>query len=212
MPAQPCNESHAMTTPITPARPSLASIAAARRLPGTAPAAPSNAPAAPAAPEAAPEQGQPKGFAARLAAANIAARATSYNPGGEHMGTIIGLKLTKSQNGIQALVKHEDGETLGSLNFNLFTVVKNPDGSPVIDDETGVPKTQASIGAWKQWSTFCERYGVDPTDAANLVSEGRAAETGILQMVERFKWTQSGTFWNVSMPLGPAGGEQAAAA
>lgn len=190
-----------MTTPTNPP-----SRLAAFRRPAAAPAG------APAAPEAAAEQGAPKGFRARISEADIVRKTDTYNPGGEHAGTIINAKLTKSGNGIQVLVKHEDGETLGSLNFNIFTVVKDPTGQPVIDQATGLPKTQASVGAWKQWTTFCTRYGVDPSETAELVEQGRFAETGITQIVERWKWTPSGNFWNVSMPLGDPGAPQPAAA
>lgn len=189
-----------MTNPTNPNTPPTSRLAAFRR--PAAPAGAATAPGQPAAPEAAAEQGAPKGLFARIKDAGVERRASEYNPAGEHGGTIISAKLTKSQNGIQVLVKHEDGETLGSLNFNLFTVVKDPAGQPIMDQATGLLKTQASIGAWKQWTTFCERYGVDPSEAADLVEQNRFAETGITQITERWKWTQSGNFWNVSMPLG----------
>ena len=71
-------------------------------------------------------------------------------------------------------------------------------------------KTEPSIGAWKQWETFCARYGVDAAEALDLVEQNRAHETGILGLVERWKWSQSGDFLNVSMPIGDPGAAAAA--
>jgi hypothetical protein len=120
------------------------------------------------------------------------------------------LAVTKSGNGVQCRVKHADGESFGSLNFNLARGVKNADGTPVMDPETNLQKTEPSIGAWKQWETFCARYGVDAAEALDLVEQNRAHETGILGLVERWKWSQSGDFLNVSMPLGDSAGAAAA--
>lgn len=199
-----------MNQPATPAAtPSRLGLSTARRLSAAGPATPS-APTAPAAPEAAPEQGQRKGLAARLRDAKVAERAATYSPTGEHLGTIVSLAVTKSGNGVQCRVKHADGESFGSLNFNLARGVKNADGTPVMDPETSMQKTEPSIGAWKQWETFCARYGVDAAEALDLVEQNRAHETGILGLVERWKWSQSGDFLNVSMPLGESAGAAAA--
>ena len=202
-----------MNQPATPATPSRLGLASIRRpAPSGAAATAAGAPTPPAAPEAAPEQGQRKGLTARLRDAKVAERSATYSPTGEHLGAIVSLAVTKSGNGVQCRVKHADGESFGSLNFNLMRIVKDAaTGAPITDPETGLPKTEPSIGAWRQWEAFCSRYGIDAAEALDLVEQGRAAETGILGLTERWKWSQSGDFLNVSMPLGEPGAASAAA-
>lgn len=194
-----------MTTPSNP--PTTSRLAAFRRPPAAAGATPG----APAAPEAAAEQGAPKGFASRLRDANIVGKARNFNPTGKHKGTITGAKITKSGNGIQIMVQHaNEPDVRGSLNFNLFLVKKDGNGQPIMGDD-GLPVTQPSVGAWKNWEAFCARYGCeDAQEVADLIDQGRFAETGIQGIEEMWEWTQSGTFYNVSMPLGAPGDAVAA--
>lgn len=99
-------------------------------------------------------------------------------------------------------MKHEDGETIGSLNFNIIAVVKDLiSGQSVTDQATGLQKTQVSDTAWKQWTTFCDRYRIDPLKTVEQIEQRRFAETGLLQTVERWKWSSDTFWWNVSMPL-----------
>lgn len=187
---------------------------AAFRRPAASAGAPAGAAGQPAAPEAAPEQGASRGFASRLRDANIVAKARNFNPTGKHRGTITGAKITKSQNGIQVMVQHaSEPDVRGSLNFNLFLVKKDGNGAPIMGPD-GLPVTQPSVGAWKNWEAFCARYEcADAQEVADLIEQGRFAETGIQGIEELWDWSQSGTFYNVSMPLDDpgAGGQQAAA-
>jgi hypothetical protein len=188
-----------LTAPQTTApQTSALRLAGARRLAGAPAGTGAAAAAAPAAPEAAAEQGARKSLSQRLRDANIAERARSYNPTGIHRGSIVSCAVTKSGNGVQVRVKHADGESFGSLNFNLQKVQKLPSGEPELGED-GLPILVPSVGAWNAWEAFCGRYGLSADDTLEAVEGGRAADTGLIGVEEVWKWTQSGDFLNITL-------------